>query len=1020
MLRLASHPKPCSVFRQLSKKSFHRCISTTNDSDSQHQYANTVFLPTTKFGSRSDQKLIDTVLKPKTMKELYEWNIKRELKDKNIHNLFIFHDGPPYANGNLHIGHALNKIVKDIINRYELMLGKKVHYVPGWDCHGLPIELKTLEKLSKERKEVEKQLKKELKKASSEESKSILKQKLYDLKHSKLSSTDIVKLATEHALTAENIQSKEFQEMAIMGDFENPYLTLNKSYVIDQLRIFKKFFDNGLVHRQEKPVYWGCENATALAEGELEYNQQHQSKAAYVKYPIVKLSETLEAKLGDGIKEAGVSALIWTSTPWTLASNLAISINQDFDYTVIFNAKFGNLVVCTDLIPNLEKLFDFKKSNIIFKGSDLLSCEYKSEILNNGKTYPFLHGTHVTSGAGTGLVHTAPGHGQDDYLVCLKNGIKPYSPVDKYGKYTHDIADNLKDFVGLKVLSEGNAKMIEKIKDSNVLIYLDENYIHSYPYDWRSKKPIIIRATPQWFIDVGKIKDITIEKLTKDVKFHPERGLNRLASFIRTRNEWCISRQRSWGVPIPVLYHRETGEALLDDEVIEKIIQVIEEENIDGWFRQVEDKNADISKWLPSTEQYQALAKDYILGTDTMDVWFDSGSSWKTIEKYLKEEGLFEQAEKRGYLSDVYFEGSDQHRGWFQSSVLTKVGTTGVGESIVMPYKNIITHGFTLDEKGEKMSKSIGNTLPPLDVIYGNKQSGVPKIGIDGLRLWVAQSDYTSDVNVGSTILKHVGENLKKIRFTFKFLLGNLNGFDGNTDGKISYESMKRLDQYILSKLWKLNEECLKDYEEHNYFKVVKSVNHFINTDLSSIYFDIRKDSLYTDRLDCTKRTSTLVVFEEILQVLVSILSPIIPIITQEVWSNMPERLTGGGLETPFHRSWYDCSARGYVRYNEDVETDFKELLQLKDAVNAEVSKMREMKTARSALETVVVIPEDHAVASRYTDDDLADIMVVSRVSRGPSFLVEHSPLHKCPRCWKHSSHEENSLCARCVEVVSG
>lgn len=1043
--RLSRLNRQLPLIRRKIPISYHfstSAVSNNNvdNADNAHKYSNTVFLPKTNFGGRSDQEMIDSTLKPQTMHKLYKWNISRPLQDNKIDNLFIFHDGPPYANGNLHIGHSLNKILKDMVNRYELMLGKKVHYVPGWDCHGLPIELKTLEKLSKQRKEIEKQLKKDLKKASSEKEKLEIKDKIHKLRHTKLSPTDIVRLSSEHAMNTQQSQSKEFQEMGIMGDFEHPYMTLDKTYVCDQLRIFKKFFDNGLVHRQEKPVYWGCENATALAEGELEYNQQHQSKAAYVKFPIVEIPDKLKEILGDKIVNDGVSALIWTSTPWTLASNLAISINDSFDYTVIKNPSFGNLIVSTELLPTLEKIFEFDQTDIVFKGSELLGCKYKSEILNNGKSYPFLHGTHVTNTAGTGLVHTAPGHGQDDYLVCLKNGIKPYSPVDKFGKYTDSLEENLKDFIGLKVLSEGNSKMIDLIKDLGVLIHLDENYIHSYPYDWRSKKPIIIRATPQWFIDVSKIKDVTIDALKERVNFHPERGMNRLTSFIRTRNEWCISRQRSWGVPIPVLYHRETGEALLDDDVIGKIIEVIEEEGIEGWFEQVEkneDTDSDVSKWIP--DKYQHLAKDYILGTDTMDVWFDSGSSWKTIEKYLEGEGLLEQANERGYFSDVYLEGSDQHRGWFQSSVLNKVGSE-IGENndshggkIVMPYKNIVTHGFTLDEKGEKMSKSLGNTISPMDILYGNKQNKIPKIGIDGLRLWVAQSDYTNDISVGPTILKHVGDNLKKIRFTFKFLLGNLNGFSKSEEG-LKYEEMNRLDQYILSKLTRLNEECLKDYREYNYFKVVKNVNHFINVELSSIYFDIRKDSLYTDKLDAPKRVSTLYAFEEILKVLVSILSPITPIITQEVWNNLPldmKKRDIGELESPFQYGWYnkDGQSSEYMRINEDIEREFTELLALKDVVNGEISKMRAAKEIRSPLECVVSVAGvagDGGVVGRYSDEEMADLFVVSEFTRAPGVAVpvaagvavRVASGAKCVRCWKLRAPAPGALCGRCAGVV--
>ena len=997
------------------KPFFARYNSTNVD------YSKTIILPQTSFNNRSDDTLINDKLLPQTTKKLYGWNINRKCAD--INDLFIFHDGPPYANGDLHIGHALNKVLKDIINRFQLIQGKKVHYVPGWDCHGLPIELKTLEKLSKERKEQEKLIKKEIKKSKDENLKLELKKKLDLLKSTKLSSTDIIKLSTEHAMNTQKSQSDQFQQMAIMGDFENPYLTLKNSYIVDQLRIFKKFFDNGLVHRQEKPVYWGCENSTALAEGELEYNHQHESKAAYVKFPIVQINEKLRGIIGDKIINEGISALIWTSTPWTLAANLAISINEKFNYTIIFNEKFGNLIVAVDLLPELEKIIEFEKLEIEFTGDKLLNCGYKSLVLNNDKTYPFIHGDHVTSTAGTGLVHTAPGHGHDDYLVCLKNNIKPYSPVDKFGKYTNEIDENLKDFIGLKVLTDGNLKMIKLLEDVKGLVFLNEKYIHSYPYDWRSKKPIIIRATPQWFIDVSKIKDKTINALTENVNFHPKRGLNRLTSFIKNRNEWCISRQRSWGVPIPVLYHRKTGEPLLNDEIIEKIISIIEKDNILAWFEQIENGEISISKWLP--EKYQHLSNDYILGTDTMDVWFDSGSSWKTIERYLNEEGLLNDAKKRGYYSDIYLEGSDQHRGWFQSSVLTKVGTLEENSEVIMPYKNIITHGFTLDEKGEKMSKSIGNTILPFQILNGDKNNNIPKIGIDGLRLWVAQSDYTNDINVGPTILKHVGDNIKKLRFTFKFLLGNISGSSFEND--IDVSSLPLLERYILSRLNCFEKECFEAYNEHSYYKVVKSINQFVNVELSSIYFDIRKDALYTDSIDSEKRQFSIKVMEEITKILVSVVSPITPIIAQEVWDNMPSKLTLGE-PTPFHAGWKvgNDNNEKLVKYDETIETQFKEILKLKEIINLQIANLRSQRIIGSSLETEVHISSKtiEQLQSKIGKSDLEDIFVVGRViideNTDDEIIVSKSTYHKCPRCWKHSVEPDSGheLCHRCQSCV--
>ncbi|ODV82669.1 hypothetical protein CANARDRAFT_10328 [[Candida] arabinofermentans NRRL YB-2248] len=1050
MLRFCSHgsvvTRAISV-RCFSKRHFSSSFvsRSTDEDDLSHKYSSTIKLPSSNFSNRSDPKLIESTLKPQSTTKLYDWNINRPLKDQNLDNLFILHDGPPYANGSLHVGHALNKILKDIIVRFELSKGKKVHYKPGWDCHGLPIELKTLEKLQKNQKEMEKVFKKKLKKLEKDtpEYESVNTQ-LSNLKSSRLSPLDIIKLSKEHALEAKETQSEQFQNLGIMGDFENPYLTLQKSFVVNQLRVFKKLFDNNLIHRQEKPVYWSCENSTALAEGELEYNHQHRSTAAFIKFPIVKIPENLDLKLND------LSALIWTSTPWTLASNRAIAINNELIYTVLKSSKNGHLIVGKDLVDSIKQLDGLddtlEDTGIEFKGSDLVGSTYTNPLYGDtSKTFPVFHGDYVTNSAGTGLVHTAPGHGQDDYLVCLKNGIKPYSPVDNYGKYTQDLPATLQDFVGLKVLGPGTLKMLEKLQELKMILKLDDNYVHSYPYDWRSKKPIVIRATPQWFIDVSKIKQLTTDKLENDVQFYPERGSKRLISFINTRNEWCISRQRSWGVPIPVFYHKDTNEPLMNDEVIERIIDIIQKDDIEAWF----EPNDDMSKWIPSSN-----AHDYVKGTDTMDVWFDSGSSWNVITDYLSKEGLLSAAENRGYIADVYLEGSDQHRGWFQSSVLTKVGVTTPGNDVVMPYKKIITHGFTLDEKGDKMSKSLGNTILPSDILQGNEQLRIPALGIDGLRLWVAQSDYSSDVNVGPTILGHVADNLKKIRFTFKFLLGNLDDFNFEKD-QISYKDLDNFDKFILSKLATLQKSTISNYESFNFARIVKEFNHFMNVDLSSLYFDIRKDSLYTDSIDSIKRKSTQTTFIQIIKTLISILQPIMPIITQEVWNNSPFSITKN-LKSPFmiDPKSLECPI-SYI--DSKLESEFNVLFELRTSVRQVIDRATRLdKIVKNPLETSVDIIINNTnvelvqLLNKYSNE-LADYFMVSQVRlingntvddlgsnvNGYKYASEvnvavGSPYEgtvqlsvvksdrlKCPRCWKFTRVKEDELCGRCDEVVN-
>lgn len=1048
MLRALTR-KPLARATQVGVLSYCHRFSTLNSvvlaqesdidfKDVAHKYSSTVILPKSGFGNRSNRKLIETTLKPESTSQLYKWNIERPLKDNDLKNLFILHDGPPYANGNIHIGHAMNKVLKDIINRFELLCGKKVHYKPGWDCHGLPIELKTLEKLGKERKANIKKIKKELKKLDKDSVTYKDKEAaLNALRTKRLSPLDIIHQSKKHALATQKVQSQSFQDMGIMGDFDHPYLTLRRSFVIDQLKIFKKLFDHGLINRQDKPVYWGCENATALAEGELEYNSKHVSHTAYVKFPMVQLGESLKSKLG---RFNRLSALIWTSTPWTLASNKAICFNRKYTYTVLSSEEDGDVIVGEDLKESVKKLKpELNETGVKFPGSDLADCRYTNPLLPKGNSFPFLHGTHVTNTTGTGLVHTAPGHGQDDYLVCMKNGIKPYSPVDHRGRYTDDLPSTLKDLVGIKVLGEGNEKMLGKIKDLNMCFYRDDNFVHSYPYDWRSKKPIIIRATPQWFIDVSKIKKITTDALEKRVTFHPARGVNRLTSFIKNRNEWCISRQRSWGVPIPVLYNKLTLKPLLNDEVIQKITDIIEKEDIDSWF--AEDK--DMSKWFP--ENFKGNPNDYVKGRDTMDVWFDSGSSWKVIERYLSEEGLLDQAHERGYLADIYLEGSDQHRGWFQSSVLIKVGSSDFNgkKEIVLPYNNIITHGFTLDEKGEKMSKSIGNTISPKDILDGNKQLRIPSLGIDGLRLWVAQSDYSSDVSVGPTVLKHVAENVKKIRFTFKFLLGNLNGFDPQAS-IVPYEELSPLDHFVLSQAYDLEKACFDSYKHYNYSKIVKDANHYMNSVLSAIYFDIKKDCLYTDAPLSLRRRATQTVLLEVLKTLSSVLSPILPIITQEVWNNSSSAVTKG-LASPFMAKWYEVD---HKMYRPELEDEFSKLFILRNRIKVLTdTAMRKDKNVRNSLETVAYISvkegtDLYKLLKKY-EAHLADYLLVSKfVLNGeiPPVAVDgynyedsnalvddlgHCKINliksdklKCPRCWKFTRDEGKELCDRCDDVV--
>lgn len=1168
-----------------------------------HKYSRTVHLPKCDFANRSNRKLIKEKLLPQTTSELYKWNIEKPLKDGKLSNLFILHDGPPYANGDIHIGHALNKVLKDIILRYELLRGKKVFYRPGWDCHGLPIELKMLERHEREKRKAERRLKGKIaaaERAADQGEAARLRAELTGLRGRHMGPLEIIRESRKHAQATQKKQAESFERLGILGDFAHPYLTLSRGFVVDQLKVFGRLFERGLIHRQEKPVYWSCENATALAEGELEYHE-HVSRAAYVKFPVVRLSGALRdwvEKAGDGLRGGRegdkssegdlhekdklnkhdrdlhehdklnkhyklseenlsegnlthqlepISALVWTSTPWTLASNRAICINENLRYTLVESDEDGVMIIassCLDAVRQLKP--GLRELGVEFAGRDILGSRYVNPLVGGGADspteMPFLHGSHVTAGTGTGLVHTAPGHGQDDYLVCRRHGIAPYSPVDARGRFTADLPGPLRDMAGLKVLTGGNDRMIDRARALGMCFHVDDHYVHSYPYDWRSKKPVVIRATPQWFIDVSQIKARTIDALTGRVKFWPPRGLRRLTSFIANRDEWCISRQRSWGVPIPVLYRRDTGEPLMSSGVIARAAEVIQAEDVDAWF--APEDGAAMARWLPAG--FTGDPAQYTKGRDTMDVWFDSGSSWTVVRDYLQREGILDQAVSRGYLADIYLEGSDQHRGWFQSSVLTAVGSWDpekverggleksniLGKSNIfdgspdlqssttstnlekstsnseksttstnskksttstnsekststnsenstsphtankltsssppvssskitlptLPYHNVITHGFTLDEKGDKMSKSLGNTIAPAEILDGNKQRGIPALGVDGLRLWVSQSDYSSDVTVGPTVLGHVAENLKKFRFTFRFMLGNLHGFDGSAHRDLAAGplggcaldplggyALDPLDRYTLSRLQALEQTASRCYREYNFARVVKETNFFVNNVLSALYFDIKKDCLYTDAVDSPRRIATQAVLAEVLRTLVSVLGPILPMLAQEVWTASPAFLTRGAA-SPFIAGWHPVLT-AYRR--PDLEADFARILALRDRIRALTdTATRRDRAVRNSLETAAYVTADpegelFAFLKKY-NSYLADYLLVSRfVLNGQplahprynyrdahadiaglghcSISLVPSDRLKCPRCWKFTRDEGTELCGRCQHVV--
>ncbi|AJW17783.1 ISM1 [Saccharomyces cerevisiae] len=976
----------------------------------KHAYQKTLNLPKTKFPNRSNLEITLRELIPKSsqlvykeqLRDFFEEFSKLNTTDEKLEfikeKLFILHDGPPYANGELHLGHALNKILKDIINRYQLSQGKYIFYKPGWDCHGLPIEIKALKDLSAQQIE-------------------------------SISPLKIRSMALKHAQKAIKRQRETFQHFAILTDWETPYLTMDKDYEINQLNIFKEMYERGLIKRQNKPVYWGTETRTALAEGELEYNESHKSIAAYVKFPLEKKSQMdLCKKLGI-TNNLPIYCLIWTSTPWTLLSNRAICFNQDFSYSLLrLNSEL--ILVETGSIDKLGLTTNSFETIKQFQGTHLNGLYYQNLLVDDKVGRPLLHGAHVTSGTGTGLVHTAPGHGQDDYLIGIQNGLEIYSPVDHQGRYQlNELPQSVRSIVrdegdltkGRQVLDAETAKIILcKLSDLN-LLYKSHEYTHSYPYDWRSKKPVIIRATPQWFADLHDVKNLALESISR-VKFCPKRGYSRLSSFIKSRNEWCISRQRSWGIPILSFYKKsEPDSVLMNSEILAHAIEKIKQKGINAWF---DDKDNDMKEWLP--EKYHDVAHEYCRSQDTMDVWFDSGSSWRVIKDFY--EKSLKLSKLPSPLYQVCLEGSDQHRGWFQSSLLTKVASSNVP---VAPYEEVITHGFTLDENGLKMSKSVGNTISPEAIIRGDENLGLPALGVDGLRYLIAQSNFTTDIVAGPTVMKHVGEALKKVRLTFRYLLSNLQ--KSQDFNLLPIEQLRRVDQYTLYKINELLQTTREHYQKYNFSKVLITLQYHLNNELSAFYFDISKDILYSNQISSLARRQVQTTLVHILNAYRAILAPILPVMVQEVWKYIPEGWLQGQEHidiNPMRGNW------PFLDSNTEIVTSFENFeLKILKQFQEEFKRLSLEEGVTKTTHSHVTIFTKHHLP--FSSDELCDILQSSAVDIlqmddnnnslptielgsgiNVQILVERSKRHNCPRCWKANSAEEDKLCDRCKEAV--
>ena len=961
---------------------------TRDAAEGRPSYKDTLNLLQTGFGMRANA----VKREPELQAFWNENGIDGQLGLKNSGPPFTLHDGPPYANGALHMGHALNKVLKDVINKYQVLQGRRVRYVPGWDCHGLPIELKVLQSMDPEQRQA-------------------------------LTPIKLRKKAAAYARKQVDGQMKGFQRWGIWADWEQPYLTLQKEYEAAQIKVFGEMVLKGHIYRGLKPVHWSPSSRTALAEAELEYPDGHTSPSVYVAFPVEELPQALRDTLkGDGIDlptEAAplgdaLQVAIWTTTPWTLPANLAVSVNERLDYALVDDGEGRMLVVAADLIESLSKTLERPlKRRATVKGAQLAGLTYRHPLLDRTSAV-VIGGEYITTESGTGLVHTAPGHGVDDFHTGQKYGLPVLCPVDEAGTLTAEAGP----FKGLNVLKDANPVIIEALEQAGALLK-QEAYGHRYPYDWRTKKPTIFRATEQWFASVEGFRQQALEAIDH-VQWTPASGRNRIEAMVKERGDWCISRQRTWGVPIPVFYHRSNGEVLLNADTLAHIETLIAAHGGDVWWEKAE---VDL---LPP--DYADQADQWRKGTDTMDVWFDSGSSWAAVSS---------QREALSYPADLYLEGSDQHRGWFQSSLLTSVAVNGKA-----PYKRVLTHGFALDEKGRKMSKSLGNVVDPMVIIEGGKnQKQEPPFGADVLRLWVSSVDYSADVPIGAGILRQIADVYRKVRNTSRYLLGNLHDFTPETDA-IAVADLPLLDRWMLQRTAEVMDEITESFENYEFFRFFQLLQNFCVTDLSNFYLDIAKDRLYVSAPSDQRRRTCQTVMALIIERLAGLIAPVLCHMAEDIWQNLPYPVEETSV---FQRGW--PTAPDSWR-DASVQEPMQQLRELRASVNKVLEDCRSRQELGASLEASVRL-EAHSPSLQSAlhwlnengqpeVDGLRDWLLVSQLQIGGEPWAELLANHddsvalievarargtKCERCWHYESdvgqHADHPhLCGRCVSVL--
>ena len=919
-------------------------------SENGKDYSETLNLPKTEFPMRANLPQNE----PKIQEEVFEKGLYKEILKKNEgHPQYVLHDGPPYANGEIHIGHAMNKILKDSIVRFKNLQGYYTPYIPGFDTHGLPTEKKAISVLNLDR--------------------------------SKVSITEFRNICRDFTLEYAEKQIEGFKRLGVLGEWDNVYKTLEPRFEARQIEVFGKMYKKGYIYKGLKPVYWCTDCETALAEAEIEY-KDHKTTSIYVKFPVVDTK---------GIKELeNTNFVIWTTTPWTLPGNMGITIGGDFEYSVIETPK-GNLIIATELVEKVMQKAEIEDYRTIktFKGSELEGVLCKHPFLD--RTSRVVLGSDdtivVELGTGTGAVHTAPGYGKEDYLCSLKNNLEIVVTVNDKGHQTEGAGP----FNGM-FYDKSNKAIIEWL-DENGYLLSKEDINHSYPHCWRCKKPIIFRATNQWFASVEGFRKEALEEIKK-VKWLPAWGEDRITEMVKDRNDWCISRQRTWGVPIPIFYCKECGKPFLNDESIEKISKIFREKGSNAWFEMSENE------LMPEGSKCSCGCTEFKKETDIMDVWFDSGTSYLGV---LDERGIKLPA-------DLYLEGQDQYRGWFQSSLLTSVAAFGKA-----PYKEVITHGFVTDGEGRKMSKSLGNGIAPQDVIK--------EYGADILRLWVLSSDYKADIGISKEILKQITEVYRKIRNTAKYILANISDFDVKNE-KVEYNDLLEIDKWALTRLNKLVKECTDAFETYEFHLAYNSINRFCIIDMSNFYLDIIKDRLYTEKAKSVERRAAQTVMYEILKALVVILTPMIPFTTEEIYKYMPHEKEN--LKSPMMLEWPKVKEE---YENEELEKDWKNILQLKEIVSKKLEEARAEKIIGHSLNANVILKLKTEKYNEFKGKEelLQTVFIVSgveiiednNIADDIEATVEIAKGEKCERCWTYSTtvgedEEHPTICAKCRKAL--